>query len=924
MILWIILRVKIPQFSRQFLLFFTLSFFICGIAFSQQDPETVRLSFLPINNLDTNFINILPKKLNEKKVALVLSGGGARGISQLGVIKALEKNNIYPDIIVGTSIGSAIGGLYASGYTPESILDNFNRTDWQRTLTISQKYQRQNLFYDQKLIQDNGLLTISLEGFKPVLPSFLSNGQNLNELINILMINAKYHVKKDFSDLKIPFYSVVTDFDSGDTKIINSGNISESIKASFTFPLLYSPTIIKGKRYVDGGLTANIPVKQAKQYGADLTIAVNTTSQLRNLKELNNAFNTADQILSISLNEINKEQLALANVIITPELGDMQAFDFTKLDQAYKKGYEAGLKQADVIRAKIDSMNYYNSPYYNSFIIDPKISSTGKSEEIVDVMTTKAFDNIGFLRFSDIEKKLKDLYRTGFYRNVSARVFRTDSGNNLIYDLEPYAELERIEAPQTYPFIDTLLNNFRTDHANRSLNIIETENLYNSILDKFRQNEMSSVEITKFYFDEGTKTLSVDFSDGRLFDVKVTGNKVTKDNVIYREIIQDKNDIALKTGLLQTLRNVYSTNLFEQATLNFLYDSSFVKPNLQVSVVEKSPRNLTFSARADNERNLQLYLDLRNENVFGTGNTLGITALGGLRNRLYKVEFGSNQFFKTPLTYNVSVYWKFDDYYDYTTTIIDSENKYERNRVGEYRDKRYGYSFMAGSQIGREGVVFAKLNLESLELQNISPDTELREEFTAFKFRIGTNFDSQDINPFPVKGSLLRAYYETSQFKVRRSENYSKLFIDYMQFFPISKRSNFRPRITFGSADNTTPLIEQFPIGGEKSFFGMVENEARGRQLLTASLEFRYLLPVKIFFDTYVKLRYDIGRVWETSEDIKFKDLREGLGITATFDTPIGESSFSVGKSFLIKRGLTEDSFIFGPYTYYFSIGYNF
>ena len=923
MILWIILPVNIPQFKK-ILLLLLINFSLLAIsAFCQSDPEIVTLSFLSSSNIDTAFVNALPRKFNEKKVALVLSGGGARGVSQLGVLKAFEDNGIEPDLIVGTSMGSAIGGLYSAGYTPESILQNFKQTDWKRTLSISQKYQRQNLFYDQKLIQDNGLLTISLEGFKPVLPSYLSNGQNLNELINILMLNAKYHSKKDFRDLKIPFYSIVTDFESGETKIISSGNLSESIKASFTFPLLYSPTIIKSKRYVDGGLTANIPVKQAKEIGADLIIAVNTTNPLKNIKELNNALNTADQILSISLNELNKEQLALASVIITPELNTSSTFDFSDLDHFYKVGYSDALKHIDEIKFKIDSMNYYSSSYYNSFIINPKITSTGKIDSI-DLNLTREFQNVGFLRYSDIEKKLKELYKTGYYKDVSARVFRNDTGSNVIYDLIPYENLEKIEVTEDYPFIDSLLNKYKSTYLYKPLNLVESKRLFESILEEFRQNEMSSVEITRFFFDEVSHTLSIDFSDGRLHDVKVTGNRFTKDNVIFKEILQDKNDLALKSGLLQTLKNVYSTNLFEQASLNFTYPKDSVKPDLTVSVIEKSPRNLTFSARSDNERNLQLYVDLRNENVFGTGNTLGLTALGGLRNRLYKVEFGSNQFFKTPLTYNVSAYWKFDDFYEYTLDIIGTENKYERNRIGEFRDKRYGYSFLAGSQIGREGVLFAKLTFENLSLQNISPDNNVREEYKTFKFRIGANFDSQDINPFPTKGALLHAYYESSQFKVRGSENYSKLFIDYMHFYSISQRSIIRPRFIFGSADNTTPFNEEYPIGGENSFFGMVENESRGRQLLTFSLEYRYLLPVKLFFDTYVKLRYDLGRVWETTEDIKFKDLRQGLGITASFDTPIGESNFSVGKSLLIQRGLSEDSFIFGPYTYYFSIGYNF
>jgi NTE family protein len=112
-------------------------------------------------------------------------------------------------------------------------------------------------------------------------------------------------------------------------------------------------------------------------------------------------------------------------------------------------------------------------------------------------------------------------------------------------------------------------------------------------------------------------------------------------------------------------------------------------------------------------------------------------------------------------------------------------------------------------------------------------------------------------------------------------------------------------------------------MGGEDSFYGMVEDEMRGRQVLLASLEYRYKLPVKFFFDTYLSARYDLGRVWVNTEDIRFKDLKHGLGFAILFDTPIGKTSLSAGKMFIINKGFTSESLYWGPTTFYFSIGYN-
>ena len=104
----------------------------------------------------------------------------------------------------------------------------------------------------------------------------------------------------------------------------------------------------------------------------------------------------------------------------------------------------------------------------------------------------------------------------------------------------------------------------------------------------------------------------------------------------------------------------------------------------------------------------------------------------------------------------------------------------------------------------------------------------------------------------------------------------------------------------------------------------MLEDELRGRQILHASMEYRLTSPLRLFFDTYLKFKYDLGRIWENTEDIRFKDLRHGLGLSVEFDTPLGEASFSVRRSFIVNKGLTRDSFIFVPYTFYYSVGHVF
>ena len=111
-------------------------------------------------------------------------------------------------------------------------------------------------------------------------------------------------------------------------------------------------------------------------------------------------------------------------------------------------------------------------------------------------------------------------------------------------------------------------------------------------------------------------------------------------------------------------------------------------------------------------------------------------------------------------------------------------------------------------------------------------------------------------------------------------------------------------------------------MGGQESFFGMHDFEFRGRQIFLASLLYRYKIPVKIFFDTYFKLRYDLGSTWAEQEQIKFKELRHGIGVALSFDTPIGPAEFAVGKSFLFRKDLPQNPISWGDTLLYFSIGY--
>jgi outer membrane protein assembly factor BamA len=190
--------------------------------------------------------------------------------------------------------------------------------------------------------------------------------------------------------------------------------------------------------------------------------------------------------------------------------------------------------------------------------------------------------------------------------------------------------------------------------------------------------------------------------------------------------------------------------------------------------------------------------------------------------------------------------------------------------------------------------------------------------------KISTTIDTQDKYPYPRNGFLFYGSYETAQKVFGGEVGYTNLFFNYKNYFTFEDDHTISPRISLGFGDKTLPLSQQYSLGGQYSFFGMRDEEFRGRQLFLASLEYRYDLPVDLFFDTYLSLRYDLGSIWVEQEAIRFKDLRHGVGASISLDTPIGPADFAVGRSFLFKKNLPGNPLSWGEVFFYFSIGYYF
>lgn len=295
------------------------------------------------------------KSTNDRpKIGLVLSGGGAKGLAHVGVIKVLEEYGIRPDIITGTSMGSIVGSLYAAGYTLEEMSAINANADWTHLLTDDETLRRVAMV--EKTESDKYLFKIPIRDNKINLPAGLIEGQHLESYFAELFWGLTSH--EDFNEFPIPFHCMSVDMISGKTIEHQSGDIVKSIRASMSIPTLLSPVQMDSMLLVDGGVTRNFPVQEAIDMGADIIIGV-YVGYREDIKAEDLTSMTDILQRSIALAGIvdAKEQNEKCDILIIPDLGEYGSGDFTKGEIIEQLGEDAARKQSDEIAALAKQLN---------------------------------------------------------------------------------------------------------------------------------------------------------------------------------------------------------------------------------------------------------------------------------------------------------------------------------------------------------------------------------------------------------------------------------------------------------------------------------------------------------------------------------------------------------------------------------------
>ena len=276
------------------------------------------------------------------RICLVLSGGGARGMAHIGVLRVLEELKVPIDCIAGSSMGAVVGGLYASGMSAAQIESTMRSVDWQEAFRDAPP--RRDLNFRRKQDDRNFLvrLPLGLKHYHILLPKGFIQGQKLQETLRQLTL--PFSNSTSFDQLPTPFRAVATDLVSGDAVLLDKGDLSIAMRASISAPGVFAPVDYEGRLLVDGGVAENLPIDVARAMKPDMLIVSDVSFPLQGRDKLDTALSISNQMLAILVRrnaDRQKQTLGPKDVLIEPALGSSPATDFTIAARAIVQGETA-------------------------------------------------------------------------------------------------------------------------------------------------------------------------------------------------------------------------------------------------------------------------------------------------------------------------------------------------------------------------------------------------------------------------------------------------------------------------------------------------------------------------------------------------------------------------------------------------------
>ncbi|RKX26712.1 MAG: hypothetical protein DRP47_07760 [Candidatus Zixiibacteriota bacterium] len=807
-------------------------------------------------------------------VLLALSGGGARGLATIGILRAFEENSINVVAIAGTSMGGIIGGLYAAGKSPKQLATIASNLDF--TNIFNNTPARTTMFQTKRRGRGRDILTIRFDGIVPIIPKALTTGQRLTEILTNLTTRATYQSAGDFSQLHIPFAAVSTDMISGEEVVLDSGSLADAMRATMAFPLAFTGMEMNGRLLMDGGMVNPIPVDVVRTLcdSVTFTVAVNTTSPLVSRNKLITPVDIANQATSIMTTDKLQFSLATADYVITPVGDDVLSSDFKLKDSIIELGYLAGLAAVDSIKTQFTQHRDTGYYYFTEVTLSADLLPYRTQ---IESLVKDSF--LSRLELVSVLRTIKD--RFGFFQ-IEATIKTLDfSEPEAVLHLNGFRFLNANKV--TFSFIGNQVFSDSTiiqcmDTADSIISPQQLHHILQSFLDLYRANEYDLMNIRDVKIEPDAGLITVTIDEAVVRGIEIEGNERTQSRFIKSLFPVKIGEPYSTRRAAQGITNIYGTDLFHRVSVDLIPKNG--QAVVKIRVQEKKPSQMRLGWHWDDEYESEEFIELLDDNIGGAGLELLGHARYSPDRQNYFISFKADRIFSTYMTSTMRFYHTRFNRHLYN----DSDSL-----TGKHQELKLGVEFCIGRQISRLGTVTAALIIEENDYNQ--EDKNIDEEFGLRILKLESLVENFDRIPFPQTGK--KHYFElklAGRF-LGGDIDYTRFFTSIEAYFPLGKYLNYHPRLGVGISRSGLPQSEQFYIGGLRSFHGYRTDQLNGDKMFLLSQELRIKLPLWIYLSAY----FDLGDVYGSTDEIKLSNLRHAFGVMISLDSPLGPFEIGYG-----------------------------
>lgn len=366
------------------------------------------------------------------KIGLTLSGGGAKGLAHIGILKAIDSAGLKIDYITGTSMGAIIGGLYAIGYSAAQIEDIASTTDWDLMLSNQSPYR--GIVMEEKDEYGRYALELPWVSHDFRLPTGVFEGEEL--WLRFSELFYPVYARKKFSQFSIPFKCIGTDVSSGEAVVLDSGEITSALRSSMAIPSFFTSVQFNGRKLIDGGIVRNFPVRDVKDMGADIVIGSNVAAGLRPPEKVTNVLQILLQVAFFREAQDHKEEVRLCDIYVNSPLEKYTMGSFNQADEIINAGLEEGRKLYPRFKRLADSLNAISGeqPIAENRL-PPDVPVKISSYEVNGLVHT---DAEFFVHTMDL--LTNHYYTAGQLSRMVRKTFGTRYYNRITYSLIPEAD----------------------------------------------------------------------------------------------------------------------------------------------------------------------------------------------------------------------------------------------------------------------------------------------------------------------------------------------------------------------------------------------------------------------------------------------------------------------------------------------------